>query len=108
LRDGGGELRGIALDRFERGVVALLAGELEELPRVAQSGVEGGQAPDDGVELLLLPAEVLGASGVVPDPGILERRCDRFEAVLLRLEVKDTSAARPRGARGRRACWPRR
>jgi len=105
LRDVGGELRRVALDRFEGRVVALVARELEELLRVAQAAVERRQAADDRVELLLLLAELLGAPPVVPDLGILERSGDRIEAGLLRLEVKDTSAARPRGARGRRGDW---
>jgi hypothetical protein len=105
LRELGGELRCVALDRLEGRVVALVACQLEELQRVAQAAVERGQPADDRVELLLLLAEFLGAPLVVPDPGILERFGDRIEAGLLRLEVKDTSAARPRGARGRLAGW---
>jgi hypothetical protein len=105
LRDVGGEPRRVAFDGGEGRVVALAAGELEELLRVPQAAVEGRQAADDRVELLLLPAEILGAPRVIPDLGILERFGDRIEASLLRLEVKDTSAARPRGARGRPAGW---
>jgi len=105
LRDVCGELRRVALDRCKGRVVALVARELKELLRIAQAAVERRQAADDRVELLLLLAEILGAPLVVPDPGILERFGDRVEAGLLRLEVKDTSAARPRGARGRPAGW---
>jgi hypothetical protein len=105
LRDLAGELRRVALDRLQGRVVALLARELEELLRVAQPAVECGQAADDRVEMLLFPAELLGALRIVPDLGILERLGDRIEAGLLRREVKDTSAARPRGARGRRGDW---
>jgi len=101
----GGELGCVALDRYKGRVVAFVARQLEELLRVAQAAVEGRQAADDRVELLLLLAEILGAPRVVPDLGILERFGDRIEAGLLRLEVKDTSAARPRGARGRPAGW---
>jgi hypothetical protein len=105
LREVGGELRRVALDRYKGRVVALVARELEELLRVAQAAVERRQAADDRVELLLLLAEILGAPLVVPDLGILERLGDRIEAGLLCLDVKDTSAARPRGARGRPAGW---
>jgi hypothetical protein len=105
LRELGGELGRVTLDRYKGRVVPLVARQLEELLRVAQAAVERGQPADDRVELLLLLAEILGAPLVVPDLGILERLGDRIEAGLLSLDVKDTSAARPRGARGRPAGW---
>jgi hypothetical protein len=77
LLDLGREAGGVALDRLQRRVVTFVAGELEELLRVAQAPVDGGQAADDGVELLLLLAELLGALRIVPDLGILERLGDR-------------------------------
>jgi alkylhydroperoxidase/carboxymuconolactone decarboxylase family protein YurZ len=78
VRDVGGELRRVALDRGEGRLVALVAREFEELLRVAQAAVKRGQAADDRVELLLFLAEILGAPRVVPDLGVLERLGDRL------------------------------
>jgi len=58
----------------------------------------GGQprhAADHVVEQLLLAAQFLGALGVVPDAGVLERGRDVLQACLLAVDVKDTSAVRP-------------
>ena len=87
------ETRHIGLDGGERGVVAFGAREREQLLRIAQPELEGGQAADDGLKLLLLFAELLGALWIVPDLRVFERRGDCAEAGLSRLEVKDTSAA---------------
>jgi len=56
-----------------------------------------GQRADDLIELLLFPAEVLRALRIIPDVRILELAGDDFEALALRFEVKDTSAAVPFG-----------
>jgi hypothetical protein len=58
----------------------------------------------DKVEGLLLPAEFLGALGVVPDLGIFEREVDLSEPGFLYIDVKDTSAVRPGGRAGLRRC----
>jgi hypothetical protein len=65
--------------------------------------VDAAERADDGVEGLLLLAELLGALRVLPQLRVLELAVQRFEPVLLRFEVKDTSAARPSGTAGRRA-----
>jgi hypothetical protein len=65
--------------------------------------VDAAERADDGVEGLLLLAELLGALRVLPQLRILELAVQRFEPALLRVEVKDTSAARPSGTAGRRA-----
>jgi hypothetical protein len=54
---------------------------------------------DDQVAGLFLPAEFLGALGIVPDLGVFERGGDFPEADFLGIDVKDTSAV----ARGGRA-----
>jgi hypothetical protein len=61
------------------------------------------QAADDGVERLLLAPQFLGALLVVPDRGILELAGYFLEALVLGIEVKDTSAAPRTALRGRRA-----
>jgi hypothetical protein len=66
------KLRDVALDGAEGGVVVLVARELEQPLRVAQAARDAGEAADDGVELLLLLAELLGALGIVPDLRVLE------------------------------------
>jgi hypothetical protein len=58
------------------------------------------------VEGLLLAAQLLGLLLVAPDAGIGEELFYRLEALLLAVEVKDTSAARPTGTAARRA-WRR-
>jgi len=66
------EVCDVALDRAEGGIVVLVARELEQRLRVAQAARDAGEAADDGVELLLLLAEFLGALGIVPDLRVLE------------------------------------
>jgi len=77
--------------------------ELEQLVAVLQPGIEVPDGVDDIFELLLFLAEFLGPLLIVPDLGILEFLRDDGEALRLDVEVKDTSAARPCGASGRRA-----
>jgi len=48
---------------------------------------------DDGLERLLLAPEFLGALGLVPDVGVLERGVDLVQAQGLAVVVKDTSEA---------------
>jgi hypothetical protein len=93
----------LARDSREDGVVALGARHLEQLGRVAQVRVDRGQAADRRVEGLLLAPELLGARRVAPDLGIGEQGFDYAETLLLALEVKGTSAARPTASAGPRA-----
>jgi hypothetical protein len=88
-------------DRGERRVVALAAGEGEELRGILQARVDLLEVADGILERAALLAQVLGALRVGPDVGIFEGAGDFYEARLLRVVVKDTSAARPRGRRGR-------
>jgi hypothetical protein len=63
------------------------------------------QGADNGFKLLFFTAQVLRALRVGPNARIFELGGDFYEALLLVLEVKDTSAARPNGLRGPRAYW---
>ena len=58
---------------------------------------------DGRVERLLFLSEILGPLRFAPHRGIGEELLYGFEALLLAFEVKDTSAARSTGNRGRRA-----
>jgi len=66
-------------------------------------GVEIGQDADDRLQLLLLAPELLRALLVGPEFGLFEFLRYFGETRLLRVEVKDTSAARPSGGRGPKA-----
>jgi len=90
----------------KRRIVALGAREFEQLLRVGEARGDGGEAPDGGVESLLLAAQILGLFLVAPDAGIGEELLYGLEAPLLAVEVKDTSAARPIASAARRA-WRR-
>jgi len=87
----------------KRGIVVLPAREIEQLLRVREAGGDRRQGPDRRVERLLLAPELLGLLLVAPDAGIGEELLYRFEAPLLAVEVKDTSAARPTASAVRRA-----
>jgi len=101
--DVGGELGNVIGDAEERGVVVLRLRHVEELLRVLQAGVDAGELADGRVERLLLPPELLRALLVVPDAGVGEGLLYFGEALLLAIEVKDTSAAPPTACSGRRA-----
>jgi hypothetical protein len=88
-------------DAVERGVVVFRARHVEQLFRVLQAGVDAGQVADRRLERFLFPAELLGALLVVPDARVGEQLFYFREAVLLAVEVKDTSAARPTASAGR-------
>jgi hypothetical protein len=87
----------------KRGVVSFRPRQLEQLLRVRQAAGDRGQARDRGVERLLLAAQLLGLLLVAPDAGVGEELVYGFEALLLAVEVKDTSAARPTACAARRA-----
>jgi hypothetical protein len=84
-------------------IVSLGARELEQLLRVGEARGDGGEALYGGVEGLLLAAQLLGLLLVAPDAGVGEEPLYGFEALLLAVEVKDTSAARPTASAARRA-----
>jgi hypothetical protein len=60
---------------------------------------------DDRFEAFLLLAEVLRALLVVPDFRVFGELLDFGQPQFLRIEVKDTSAARRRGFRRLRDAW---
>jgi hypothetical protein len=99
------ELRGLAPDLLERGFVAIRARQAEQLGGVGQAAADPGQRADQAFERLLLLAELLRSPLVLPELRVFQLAVQRLEAPLLRLEVKDTSAARltvsagPRGWR---------
>jgi hypothetical protein len=70
----------------------LLARELVQLAGLVQGLRNAVQRGDDGLELGALAAQILGALGIRPDAGVLELAVDLFEALALRVIVKDTSA----------------
>src|SRR6185437_2447470 len=94
----------VAFDRDERRLVALRFREREELAGVPQPRVDLLQRSDGRLERAPFLAQVLRALRVGPDVGILERARDLDQARLLRVVVKDTSAARPRAPRGPGGC----
>jgi hypothetical protein len=93
--DRGFQSRDVVGHRVERGVVGVVARELEQLAAVIEARGEPGKRADDVVELLLFLAQDLGALGIVPDLGVFELAPDFRQACSLDVEVKDTSAARP-------------
>ena len=56
------ELRGVFFRRDERVLVTFLAGQLEQVERVAQVAIERGERRDDALEQLLLATEQPGRS----------------------------------------------
>jgi hypothetical protein len=69
--------------------------------RPISSSDAAAERADHGFERLLFLAERLRALRVVPQLRVFELAVQRGEAALLRLEVKDTSAARSTGSAGR-------
>ena len=83
----------IAHERFQRVVVVFAPRERKELARIAKAHVDRLQRRDGRIERASFLAEILGALGVVPDAGVLEGARNFYEPRLLRVVVKDTSAA---------------
>jgi hypothetical protein len=81
--------------------VAFLAGELEQVERIAQVAIERGERRDDTFEQLLLAAECLGVLRIVPDVRVFEFLVDFGQTRRFGVVVKDTPEARPRGCAGR-------
>jgi hypothetical protein len=84
-----------AADFLEGGLVGVGAGEPEQLRCVGEAAVDAAKRADDRLERLLLLAELLRALRVLPQLGVFELPVQRRQALLLRREVKDTSAAPP-------------
>jgi hypothetical protein len=100
------ELRRLAPDLLERRFVVIGARQAEQLGGIGQAAADAGQRADQAFEGLLLLAELLCALLVVPELRVFQLAVQRLEAPLLRLEVKDTSAARRTASAGRRG-WRR-
>ena len=82
--------------RAQRVVVAFGFRQLEQLGAVLQMAVDVAQVDDDAFEQLLLAAQLLRVLLVVPDLGVFELPRDLGQPCRFGIEVKDTSAARPR------------
>jgi hypothetical protein len=88
------QLGGLAPDLLERGPVVIGARQAKQLRGIGQAAADPGQGVDQAFERLLLLAELLRSLLVVPELRVFQLAVQRLEAPLLRLEVKDTSAAR--------------
>jgi len=69
--------------------------------RIREAAADAPERADERLERLLLLAELLRALRVLPQLRVLELAVQRREAALLRLVVKDTSAAPPTASAGR-------
>jgi hypothetical protein len=96
----------INIDALQRGVVRFAARELEQLRGVREPAADALQRVDDRFEPFLFLAEFLRALLVFPELRVFQLAVQRFEASLLGIEVKDTSAAPPTVLAGRRG-WRR-
>jgi hypothetical protein len=92
---------GFFCNLLEGGFVRVGARELEELGRVREPAADAPQRADERLENLLLLAELLRALRVLPQLRVFQLPVQRGEPRLFRLEVKDTSAARPTATAGR-------
>ena len=70
--DNGAHAGGVGLDGLDGVIVALFAGQLEQLGATVEVFVELGQRKDHRFERFLLAAQLLGAFRVVPDLGAFE------------------------------------
>jgi hypothetical protein len=66
---------------------------VEELGVVGQVAVQVVDGLDHGLQRLLLAAQFLGAFGLVPDGGVLQRRVDLVQPQCFAVVVKDTPEA---------------
>ena len=81
----------------ERGLVALLLGELGQAQRILEAGLLLALAVDGGRQRVALAHDRLGAFGIVPELRVLGERVQLVEAEEGVIPVKDASA----GGRGR-------
>jgi len=86
----------------DRALVVLADREIEQVAGFAERVGQRADAADDAIEIRALLAELLRALRVVPDVRVFELARDFFEAFGLRIEVKDTPEATPRGRVDRR------
>jgi hypothetical protein len=84
-------------------MVCIAARELKQLGGVRKPAADAAEGADDRLERLLFLAELLCALRVAPDLGVGERALYLGEPLRFAVEVKDTSAARPTAAAGRKA-----
>ena len=82
-----GKFRG---DLAEGILVVFLRGKLRKFSEVVEAFAQGGQHPDDGIEICPFFVQRLRALLVVPDRGIGEFEINLFQAMLTAFEVKDT------------------
>jgi hypothetical protein len=103
------ELGQIGLHRDQHAVIAAVAiglRHVEQLDCIGQAAGQPLHAADHVVQQLFLAPQLLGALGVVPDLGVFQLACYDRQPLLLGIDVKDTSAARPSAASARRR-WRR-
>jgi len=74
----------------DRALVVLADREIEQVAGFAERVGQRTNAADDALETRAFLAELLRALRVVPDVRVLELARDFFEALRLRIEVKDT------------------
>jgi uncharacterized protein YbjQ (UPF0145 family) len=77
--------------------VAFILAHLEQLAVVREFAFLLADRHDHAVERLFLAAQLLGASGVVPDGRIFERGVDGSQAFKFGIVVKDTPVIRGYG-----------
>jgi hypothetical protein len=102
LLDLRGKILDVGRDRRDRALVVLADGEIEQIAGLAERIGQRADAADDAIEVRALLAEILRTLRIVPDARVFELTCDLFEALRLRVEVKDTSVTTRRGWSGRR------
>jgi len=95
----------VGLDREQGFLVAFFLAHGKQFAAVVDAALDFFQHQHDVFQRFFLAPEFLGALGVVPDLGIFHLLVEEGQALTLLIVVKDTSAARPRAARCRRACW---
>jgi hypothetical protein len=88
-REVGLERRGIAIELGVQIGVGCLGQELDRRLEVIGAGQQVTPRLDLGAQAVSLAEDLLGASLVVPEPGVLGQCVELIDAFLLRLEVKD-------------------
>jgi len=81
----------IVVDSEQRVVICFAARQLEQFFGIAQSGVDALQGADRVFEVFSFLAQVLCALLILPDRGVFDQGADFIQALLLGIEVKDTS-----------------
>jgi hypothetical protein len=77
-------------DGQRRAFVALFDREVEQILRLAEAFAQAADAADDAVQAGAFAAQILSALRIVPDVRVFQLASDFFEALGLRIEVKDT------------------